>query len=129
MSYLLDTHIWLWVQREPERVTPLMMAALRTPAAKFVSAVSLWEVALLVEKRRVVLPRPLERLVHEQERAGELRFLGVSVEVALEFERVRLAHPDPADRLLVATARVHGLTLMTADRRLLEAPGVECWRG
>lgn len=128
MNYLLDTHIWLWGQREPERMRPAMLAALRGPGERFVSAVSLWEACLLAEKGRVRLPMGIESLMRKQAQTGELRFLGVSVEVALEFERVRLAHPDPADRLLVATARVHGLTLMTADRRLLEASSVACWR-
>lgn len=129
MNYLLDTHIWLWAQREPDRLPLAMMTALRAPANKFVSAVSLWETALLVEKRRLDLPCALDLLVQAQAQSGEVSFLGLSPAVALEFQRVRLAHPDPADRLIVATARVHGLTLMTADRQLLKTPGVACWRG
>ncbi len=80
---------------------------------------SIWELLVWVEKRRVVLNVGLTEWVAEALKSAPFMEAPITQEVALETGRVRLAHRDPVDRFLVATARVFELTLVTADKRLV----------
>jgi PIN domain nuclease of toxin-antitoxin system len=83
----------------------------------WLSPVSVWELILLVEKRRLALDRDVGEWATQA--ASMLKEAPLTFEMVLEAARFNLPHDDPADRLLVATARVLGLTLVTADARLL----------
>ena len=125
MRLLLDTHIWLWSLLEPSRLSKRVAAAL-DPASneKWLSPISVWEALVLAERGRVVLePEPVTWI---RTQLGRLPFRQalVSHEVAIESRLVDLAHDDPADRFLAATARIYDLTLVTADRRLQRLKGV-----
>lgn len=123
MNLLLDTHIWLWSLLDPERLGPRAARALASAAnTLWLSPISAWEAVLLAERGRVAVDDDgalawVERAL----RAVPLREAPLTFDVALESRRVMLPHPDPADRFLAASARVHGLTLVTADERLLRA--------
>ena len=125
MNYLLDTHIWLWIHGEPERLSSSVVRELEaTTNDLWVSPVSFWEVLLLVEKRRLSLgAEPLEWLELALGRTP-VKEASFTMEVAKEVNRIQLAHNDPADRFLVATARVYDLTLVTGDERLLGLKGL-----
>ncbi len=126
MKLLLDTHIWLWNLLEPEKLVARVARALENPANEaWLSPVSIWELVILVEKRRVFLELPIAAWIQEAGEALPFREAAVTAAVALEMSRVALPQKDPADRLLVATARVFGLTLVTADEHLLGAKGIE----
>ncbi|HLC41001.1 MAG TPA: type II toxin-antitoxin system VapC family toxin [Methylomirabilota bacterium] len=122
MKLLLDTHIFLWAFLEPERLTETVAEALEASSSElWLSPISTWECLLLARKGRAVLePDPV---VWVRKRLEELRPIEAPVnhEVALESERIDLAHQDPADRFLAATAVVFDLTLVTADDRLLKS--------
>lgn len=120
MKLLLDTHIWIWSLMEPERLSRRVARALEDGANElWLAAVSIWELVILVERRRLLLTQPVERWVLEALERAPLKEAPTTHEVALELRNVHLPHRDPADRLIVATARVLGLTLVTADDRLL----------
>ncbi len=87
------------------------------------SPVSAWELALLVERGRVRLDRPVAAWVDEALRRSDLRDAPFDRQVALRSRDIGLDHDDPADRFLAATAAVHDLTLVTADTRLLAGTG------
>lgn len=127
MALLLDTHVWVWSQAEPERLGPTTAARLEDPQeALFVSPVSTLELARLTALGRLDLRPDVERWVE-----ASLDLLAcATAEVTHAVARGAYAlpgdfHRDPADRLLVATARVHGLTLVTADARILDYPHVQ----
>ena len=127
MSLLLDTHVWIWSQAEPEKLGPTSTAALEDPLrGLYVSPVSTLEIARLAGQGRLELQPDVDRWLE-----ASLDLLGcATVEVSHAIAREAYAlpgelHRDPADRLLVATARVHGLTLLTADERLLAYPHVD----
>jgi PIN domain nuclease of toxin-antitoxin system len=82
----------------------------------------MWELVLLVEKRRVELDREVGEWIIGA--ASTLKEAPLTAEIVLEAALFSLPHPDPADRLLVATARSLGLTLVTSDARLLAADAV-----
>ena len=125
MKLLLDTHIWLWSRLEPEKLTRKVAAAMEDPENElWLSPISTWELALLVERGRVALDLEVGAWVARALRTVPLQEAPLTHEVALESRRVDLPHRDPADRFLAATARVFGLTLITADPRLLAAPAL-----
>lgn len=125
MKLLLDTHIWLWSLLEPERLAPEVRAALVDPDNEiWLSPITVWEVLILAEKGRLTLNLPADEWLVTALDAAPVHEARLTFEVALESQRVDLPHRDPADRFLAASAKVFGLTLVTADERLLGLQGV-----
>ena len=124
MKLLLDTHIWLWSLLAPENLTRRVAKALEDPKNElWLSAMSTWELVMLVERKRVALEKPVDAWIREAMAAVPLREAPITHEIALETRQILLPHGDPADRLIAATARVLDLTLVTADERLIGAKG------
>ncbi len=120
MKLLLDTHIWIWSLLQPERLSRHVAAELASADNDlWLSPVSVWETLVLAEKGRLVLDKAPALWVAEALRAAPVREAALTHEVAVESRLVDVPHQDPADRFLAATARVYGLTLVTADTRLL----------
>jgi PIN domain nuclease of toxin-antitoxin system len=123
LKLLLDTHIWIWAQLATGKLSTRVKRALDNEANEvWLSPISIWELVLLVEKRRVVLDRHVGEWVRQS--ASTLKEAPLTLEIVLEATRVSLPHDDPADRFLVATARTLGLTLVTSDARLLASNAV-----
>jgi PIN domain nuclease of toxin-antitoxin system len=126
MKLLLDTHIWIWNDVEPWKLSSEVTRELASPGNElWVSPVSIWEIIVLLEKRRIDLKQDFGRWVQESSRDLDLREAVLTLEVAHEVRFTILGHRDPADRFLVATAKVYDLTLVTADERLLRVPGIQ----
>lgn len=122
---LLDTHIWLWGLLEPERISARVATALESKDSElWLSPVSIWEVVVLHQKRRIGLSGDIETWLDQALRKRPLREAPVTYEVAREMGRLKLPHRDPADGFLAATARVFDLTLITADEHLLKVRGI-----
>ncbi len=124
MKLLLDTHIWLWSLLAPGNLTARVAQALELKANElWLSPISAWELLVLVDKKRITLNTDVATWVSEAMRRVPLHEAPLTHEIALETRRIALPHRDPADHFLAATARVLGLTLVTADARLLGARG------
>jgi PIN domain nuclease of toxin-antitoxin system len=122
MNLLLDTHIWLWSALDRSRLSNRVINALEDPENRlWLSPISLWEVLTLCERNRLALSPSPQSWIASTLDAAPMREAQVTYEVAQETARVQLPHRDPADRFLVATARVFDLTLVTADEKLLKA--------
>ena len=125
MNLLLDTHIWIWNHVEPWRVASDVNQALGDPENElWLSPVSIWELVTLLEKRRVILDEDMNSWVEKSKRELLLREAPFSWAVAEELRFTLLGYRDPADRFLVATAKVYELTLVTADERLMRIDGL-----
>lgn len=124
MRLLLDTHIWLWAAVDPERLTPSVQAELVAAEGRWLSPVSLWEAMLLAERGRIDLGAQPAEWLRASLRESPMRDAPLDRETALASRALPLEHEDPADRFLAATAIVQGLTLVTADRRLIDSEGV-----
>ena len=126
MKLLLDTHVWIWSVAAPRRLSRKLATALASPKNElWLSPVSVWELLVLAEKGTLKLDRPVYAWVEAALAApGNLRDAPLNREVALESRRVPLPHQDPADRFIAATAIVYGLTLATADERILGIPAI-----
>ncbi len=117
MKLLLDTHIWLWGLLEPSRLGPRTLSELRDTANEvWLSPISTWEALLLHAKGKIRLSVDLAEWIAES--TAGTREAPLTHEIALVAQQLPL-HQDPADRFLAATAQVLGLTLVTADERLL----------
>jgi PIN domain nuclease of toxin-antitoxin system len=119
MKLLLDTHIWLWSVANSERLSRRLFRAINDPRNElWISPISTWEIVVLYEKGRLKLADGPESWAQKAMSRAPLREAPVTHEIELATRSVALPHRDPADRLLVATALIHGLTLVTADRYL-----------
>ena len=122
MKLLLDTHVILWSAAEPERFPQNVAVELENESNElWFSPISVWEILLLAEKRRIVLETDPKMSIREMLRNLPLREAVLNQEVAIQSRYVDLPHQDPADRFLAATAMVYDLTLVTADKRLTGA--------
>lgn len=125
MKLLLDTHIWLWSFLEPERLGPRIVEALMEEDNElWLSPISVWEAHLLAERNRIRLEPSPELWILDALREVPMNDAPLNREVALESRRITVPTEDPADRFIAATARVHGLTLVTEDGKLLGLEGV-----
>lgn len=120
MKLLLDTHIWLWALLEPERLSPTVRRALTSGEHElWLSPISVWEALLLAERGRVRIETSATEWVEQMVRALPRREAALTHDITIASRGLTLSHEDPADRFLAATAKVLGLTLVTADVRLL----------
>lgn len=118
MKLLLDTHIWLWSLGEPARLGRRLRHELKAEDNElWLSPVSTWEALLLNAKGRIRLHGDVTAWLAQA--TAHLREAPLTHEIVLAAHQLPLPHPDPADRFLAATAQVLGLTLVTADERLL----------
>lgn len=126
MRLLLDTHIWLWNDLEPLKITPGVHRELADFANEiWLSPVSIWELTLLVQKRRIHLKQDLQSWIEESIEDLQLQEAAFTWEVARDLRLAQLRHGDPGDQFLVATAKAYDLTLVTADEELLNVPGLK----
>ncbi len=126
MGLLLDTHIWLWSLLDPGRLADSARLTLLSRKSDLrLSPISVWEALLLAERGRVVLSPDPHRWLRKAMSVAPVAEAPLTIDVALASRAVDLEHQDPADRFIVATARVHGLTLLTADTRLLRCRDID----
>lgn len=123
MSFLLDTNVWLFTVGQKAKI-PADLAADLAQDTVSISAITLWEVAKLHELRRIELDRPLEDWLRD----AAARINVIPIDAAIAADSAGLAaqgfHQDPADQLIVATARCHGLDLVHTDTRIRRFPHV-----
>ncbi len=125
MRALLDTHVLLWWLDDPSRLSAAqrdVVASADTESPLLVSDISLWEVATLHSLGRIRLATPLREWLDKAVAPPLVRRQGISPAVAAEVAALPDSfHRDPADRILVATARILGATLLTQDRRIVDS--------
>lgn len=118
MKLLLDTHIWLWSLQDINRLGRRVQRELTDVAnERWLSPISTWEALTLHFKGRVILLPNLPEWVADA--TLNFREAPLTHQITVVARELKLPHQDPADRLLAATAKVLGLTLVTADRALL----------
>lgn len=117
MSYLLDTHIWLWLLTTPGRIRPDLLAELRDPRATLLlSAASSWEIAIKWALGRLPLPEPPAVYVPGRMRQSGVTGLPIEHAHALRVSALPDHHRDPFDRLIIAQAQLERLPIVTVDR-------------
>ena len=126
MKLLLDTHIWIWMALDPARLSRRVARALDDAENQlWISPISVWELLMLTQKGRVQLNEDAVAWTRRTLEQLQLHEAPLTTEVALETSALGLVNSDPSDRLIAASARVSGLTLVTADAKLIAAPGIQ----
>ncbi len=119
MSYLLDTHVFIWWLIEPDRVSTKAAAILGEGASLYLASVSIWETLVLARKRRLSLAPDPVTWVRAALRQSPVSVAPLDMEVAIRSEQLTgFRRKDPAARFVVATALVHGWDLVTADKAM-----------
>jgi PIN domain nuclease of toxin-antitoxin system len=120
---LLDTHAWIWLAAGDEKLPAATRRTLEKYEASgqlFVAAITLLEIANMSRRGRVILPLPLEEWLTRALSEASIGLIALSPRIAAETALLpEEFHGDPADRLIVATARVENLTLCTHDKEVL----------
>lgn len=124
---ILDTHIWIWWVNESPRLTEKQKKIIdeNKTSGLGVSIISCWEVAKLVEKSRLVLSIPVEEWLGKASTYPGIKVLEMSIPILVESTRLIGFHNDPADQIIVATARINKAKLLTADGKILKYSGVK----
>lgn len=132
---LLDTHIWVHLQFGE----PLSKAAVQaihdasSLRSVYIPVISIWEIAMLVHKKRIQFDRPVRQWVEEALDKPGIQVLPFTKEVAIEAALLpEPMHKDPADRMILATARIERFTLITSDKPMLSfarSTGLDCIPG
>jgi len=119
MKHLLDTGVWVRAVNQPHTIPLAVLRVLQAPRELFgLAAISLWEVGKKVQIGKLPLPKELP-LWFADALAPNVEVLPLSDDVVVEAMRLpEFPNRDPADELIVATARVHRLTLLTTDVKL-----------
>jgi PIN domain nuclease of toxin-antitoxin system len=125
IRFLLDTHALIWVLKDDRRLgrrANRIVERAWTSGTLGVSAISYWEIALLVDRKRARLDLPISTWRREVIDAG-IEEVALTGDLAIDAVSLTWRNADPADRFIVATALRDGATLLTADAAILEWVG------
>ena len=119
MRVLLDTHVWLWMWGDPERLRNEARTIVEDPDSELnVSAVSAWEIATKHAAGRLRLPTPAHEWLTDARHRRDVTELPITFAHAIRAGNLPPHHPDPFDRMLVAQAQVENLVLVSADPKV-----------
>lgn len=126
MKHLLDTHVVIWWLTDDRRLSKaharILERSERSGTTVGLSALSLWEIAKLVERGRLELTQSLDDSLEQIEASAFVTILPLTARIAIESTRLGARfHADPIDQIIAATARCHGLALLTEDERIIDS--------
>ena len=119
---VLDTHAWIWFTSKPDVLSQKAKYAVDEAVKKknvFVSSISAWEIALLVKNNRLQLSMDVADWIAKSENLPFFQFVPVSNSIAVKSVNLPPPlHPDPADRIIIATALSTGAAIVTKDKKI-----------
>ena len=118
---ILDTHIWIWWVDENPKLSSQNREIIQSNQASGlgISIISCWEVAKLVEKNRLAFECSVEEWLELALKYPGIQLLELTLPIILESTRLSGFHADPADQIIVATAKIHSSLLITQDEKIL----------
>lgn len=125
---LLDTHALLWWALDPSQLSARATAAVAQMEEQggLASSISIWELGIKVKRGKLEMGISVEELARRIERSGTVELVPVDTTIWLRSLALPWAHRDPADRVIVATALLAGVPLLSKDAVLHAFEGVEC---
>lgn len=115
-AFLIDTHVLIWLDQKPERLSDHILGVLRDPQHDvYCSAASLWEIAIKLNLGKLEAPGPLPEMLERY----EFEELPVTAQDAEATRALPLHHRDPFDRMLIVQAMARNLVLVSGDRQML----------
>ena len=124
---LLDTHTWIWSHSVTKLLSDNVKRLIKKTQTdqRAIASISIWEFAMMVTKGRINVKIDPKRWLNNAIGNSGLRVIELTPEIAMESCNLPGDfHKDPADQIIVATARTHNLTLLTKDRKIIEYPHV-----
>jgi PIN domain nuclease of toxin-antitoxin system len=124
---ILDTHIWIWWADNNPRLTQQHREWIQQYQSQGlgVSMISCWEVAKLVENNRLALSLAVDEWLTAALAYPGVQLLNLTIPIIVESTKLTGFHRDPADQLIVATAKIYGCPLLTADAKILAYADVQ----
>ena len=121
MRILLDTHVFIWWDSEPDLLSQRTREFCEDPNNTLVlSVVSVWQMQIKRQIGKLDLRVPLNELIENQERRNGLEILPVNLDQVLYLDKLPAIHKDPFDRLLIAQAKTEDIKILTSDRVFVE---------
>ena len=125
MKYLLDTNAWIYLNSAPEKLSEHCRITLSSETSFALATISLVEVCRKEAIGKLTFHTSIRNWLDIALPKNQVTLLPITPEIAIETNQLgENFHKDPADRLITATARIHALTLVTSDERLIKFPGV-----
>ena len=113
---LLDSHVFIWMHAEPDRLSKQATTLLADPDNELIlSLVVPWEIGIKVARKRITLPEPLDAFFSVRAHRARMTLLPIELRHVLDATQLPRHHDDPFDRMLVAQARVERVSLLSAD--------------
>ncbi len=128
---LLDTNILLWWICVPQKLSKKIRKVIDQASKEqiLVSSITVWEISLLIKKERIGFFIDADRWLEQVESLPSIRFIPVDNRIAAESVNLPdFSHKDPADRIIIATARQYGATLITSDKKILNYKHVRTFK-
>lgn len=124
---VLDTHIWIWWVDESASLTSRNLEIIQSHRADGlgISMISCWEVAKLVEKGRLSFDCSVDEWLALALAYPGIKLIDLTISIILQSTRLAGFHNDPADQIIVATAKTLGISLLTQDHKILNYPHVQ----
>lgn len=126
---VLDTHVLIWWVSDPDKLSKRAQEAIdkeKSGGSLLVSAISVWEIYLLVQKDRLKLTMDTDSWLEKIENLPFIQFIPIDAKVAAKSVTIPGEfHNDPADRIIVATARERGIPLITSDEKIRKYSYIE----
>ena len=125
---LLDTHTWIWSHSATKLLSDNVKNLIKKTQTdqRTIASISIWEFAMMVTKGRINVKIDPKRWLNNAISNSGLRVIELTPEIAMESCNLPGSfHKDPADQIIVATARTYNLTLLTKDRKIIEYPHVK----
>lgn len=121
---LLDTHVWIWLMLGDEQLNLSFRHVVEQNKEKeliFVSAISVWELGMLVERKRIQLEIDCLDWIEQAFESSNVNLIPLTPRIAIQSTRLpETPHGDPADRILIATAHEYNAVLITHDQKILD---------
>ncbi|PPD38637.1 MAG: PIN domain nuclease [Methylobacter sp.] len=123
MNLLLDTHIFLWLNQQPENLSANVLALCEdSENTLYLSHVSPWEIQIKSKLGKLDLQCPLQEMIATQQNANDLKLLPITLPHIYALATLENYHQDPFDRLLIAQATVESMPLVTVDSKIIRYP-------
>ncbi len=116
MKVLLDTHTFIWLDNDPERLSAKVARVCADPSNTILLSIAgIWEMQIKLQLGKLTLPAPLADIVANQLKNNQIELLPVQLAHVLQLANLPLRHKDPFDRLLIAQALVEDATMLSND--------------
>lgn len=118
---ILDTHSWIWYVTESPKLSKKAQNLIKESEQCGVSAISCWEVAMLIEKKRIGFSIPIEIWMEMALNFNKIKFIPLSPEICILSSKLENFHGDPSDRIITATSIIKKSVLITKDDKIISS--------